>query len=182
MDQFLQTPTHHQGGIQDRAMREASLDSAYEDSTPRASPRPPPTVHHPAAYRQRRASFDTISSFTAASSATSVSMLAAQQNELMATVNRLAKSVDALGHNSVDARIAHLTERLDDLLVNSPMINTNARLSPYSRPNPAQNHQHPLPPAHFQRDINSRLNGTGRVGTFPAPPAFQHQQTPFQHQ
>lgn len=76
-----------------RGMQEASMDSAYEDmsQTPCASPRPIHSIH-PAAVRRRRASFDTASSFNAGrSTASSVSMLVAQQNELMATVNRLAQ-------------------------------------------------------------------------------------------
>lgn len=137
MSFHLQTPSGGRGGYQDRAMREASLESAYEDSTPRASPRPPrqPVQPvHPAA--QRRASFDTMSSFTAASSATSVSTLAAQQNQLsvqqskvLATVNRLAKSVEELSQNSVDpAQILELTDRLNMMSVNSPVNNTNLLL------------------------------------------------------
>lgn len=77
-----------------------------------------------------------MSSFTAASSATSVSTLAAQQNQLsvqqskvLATVNRLAKSVEELSQNSVDpAQILELTDRLNMMSVNSPVNNTNLLL------------------------------------------------------
>lgn len=174
MSYYLQAPSGGRGDYQDRAMREASLDSAYEDSTPRASPRPPPRPD-PAAHRQRRASFDTMLSFTAASSATSVSTLAAQQNllsvqqtEVLATVNRLAKSVEALSQNTVDpAQILELTDRLNMMSVNSPINNANTRLSPYPRNQPF-----------VPQNLQSRFNGASRNGPFPAPPAFQHQQRP----
>lgn len=165
MSYNLLPPLGNRGGMQDRAIREASLESAYEDATPRASPRPPRPIH-PAAIRNRRASFDTMSSFTAASSASSVSVLAAQQNELVATVARLAQSVDSLANN----QIAEITDRLNLLSVNSPTTNFNTRSSPYSR------HQ---PPGQAQQNF-SRLKGTGRGGSFPAPSAFQHQQLPRQ--
>lgn len=184
MSYHLRAPIEGEGRYQDRTMREASLDSAYEDSTPRASPRPPrqtvqPAVQpvHPAAHRQRRASFDTMSSFTAASSETSVSLLAAQQNQLsaqqrevLATVSRLAKSVEALSQNSVDpAQILELTDRLNMMSVNSPVNNTN-RMSPYSR------NQQFIP-----QNLHSRLNGSERMAPFPAPSSFQHPSV-FQNQ
>lgn len=157
------------GDIQDRAMRERSLESAYEETTPRPAHRNPVPVH-PAAHRQRRASFDTASTFTAASSATSVSVLAAQQNELVATVARLARSVESLTQNSVNpAQIHEITDKLNMMTVNSPVTNTNNRVSPYSRNQPY------VPPG-----LQSRLDGNGRFGSFPAPPAFQHQQRPRQ--
>lgn len=164
----------------DRSSREQSSESAYEDqqdltfrnmetdSTPRASHRP----YNPAAHRERRASFDTVSSALAASAATSVSVLAAQQSELLATVNRLARSVDSLSNNSVDpAHILELTDRLNMLSVKSPSVSPHIRPSPYSR---QQNYL-----AH-QQVPHSRLNGTGRMGSFPAPAAYQHQQAPRQ--
>lgn len=152
------------------------MESAYEDmdQTPRASPRPAISMH-PAALRQCRASFDTASSFNAGSSATSVSVVAAQQNELVATVNRLTKSVASLSNNSIyPAQIMELTDRLNMLSVNS-LIHTN------QRPSPGFRHQTPVVQARdlpYPQHQPSRLYGTGRVGSFLAPSAYHHQQTP----
>lgn len=157
-------------------METSGLGSAYKDihdttATPRASPRPV----HPAVRRERRASFDTASSLAATSSATSVSVLAAQQSELLATVNRLANSVESLSQSSVDpAQILELTDRLNMLSVTSP---NNTYMHQRSSPNYRQQTPFRGDP-NYQNIQNSRLNSNGRMGSFPAPAAYQHQQIP----
>lgn len=161
------------------------MDSAYDNmtQTPRASPRPMVSIH-PAAIRSRRALFDTATSFNAgSSSATSVSMLAAQQNELsaqqgvlVATVERLARSVESLSHNSIDpAQILEHTDRLNMLSVNSPLNSFPQRPSPGIRTQSSTGQPREAP---YQPPLQSRLQGTGRMGSFPAPSAYHHQQAP----
>lgn len=93
---------------------------------------------------------------------------------MLASAKRLALSVGSLSANSIDpAHILELTDRLNMLSVNSPLHPMNQRQSPGFR---QQN------PTTKSRDTSAnqplRLQGTGRIGSFPAPSAYQHQQAP----
>lgn len=113
-----------------------------------------------------------MSNFTEASTATLVSVLAAQQTEMPETVNRPARSVDSLSQNSADpSQILELTDRLNMLSVNSP---NNTYLHQIHSPNYRQT----TPNSTQQHTYQSRLTGTGRFGPFTAPAAYQHQQAP----
>lgn len=91
-------------------------------------------------------------------------------------MDRLAKLVESLSNNSINpAQILELTDRLNMLSVNSPMHSFNQRQSPGIR-NQSSTGQPRQPP--YQPNVQSKLLGTGRVGFFPAPLAYHHQQAP----
>lgn len=84
--------------------------------------------------------------------------------------------MESLSANSIDpAHLLELTDRLNTSSVNSPLNSFQNRQSPGLR------HQNPMGQSRdtpYQQPQPSRLQGTGRIGSFPTPSAYHHQQAP----